>query len=1684
MHPNDVDSSKKRPVRNRVALAVLFWLSFVACSTTHADDWPAYRRDAKRSAVTSETIRFPLHRQWSYRTAQSPQPAWPEPGRAYNALDFDNAFVPVVASGIVYFGSSGDDAVRAVDATTGELKWSFVTGAPIRFAPHIDAGKLYVASDDGCVYCLDAANGKELWWFRGGLDERNFIAQGRLASRWPARSGVLVREGVVYVTMGMWPSEGVFLYALDANTGRQVWCNDTDYADYIEYPHPPSVAFGGPAPQGYLLAHQGVLVVPTGRSSPAGYDMRSGKQHYYNAGAANRGGAYVVIGGNHLFASAVAWQPDQIVRLGQSPSHPADSLAALDIASGTEQWAYTKSIKSVTDPVQGPRWRSAIAAGIYGRQHAIFSGRRLFAMGNGKVDAFTLQDDHAKPLWSVDQPRVYCEALAANALLLGQDGAIVALNPESGEQIWRQAIEGQVRGLAVSDGRIVTSNERGEIVCFANQLNREPIVFDETSNHLDNGENVIATDLLKQVPSLSTLKGYALVVGEPNADLALALAKNTQLHVVSILDHRAKAFAHRKRLLSTTPFYGKRISVLTIDKARAELRLPLVPHFANLVVVSGNAAHLPGSELYRVLRPCGGVMAFVNGASQTRSLHGVDLPKDELQDNLVVRGKLAGAFDWDSNNKADHRVRWPLEFQWFGDPGPQLVTPRHARPPTPITANGRMFVFGESHVSAVDAYNGTQLWQRRVGPASVGEHADPVADDQYLYLRQGGMVARFDANNGNLSALYQHRGGPAVQNAIKPLKIDSQTRNERSGSIEIDGSGKQLSITLTTRSPLPSVDDAWELAFDFRKPQQRLQVAGPGKFELIVQPWNAAFRKLPTLKHPQATLQRISDDGKVSVVTLTMPWSEIERFVGWRPTNFAMSADIKLWRKNFALGLWAKPLVKDTYFFNNAEAIIVVAAEAQQIEVDSNVLSPLLPVPLRDDLPFHARSKKQLPLMVLRDGNKDMRDETGNPWHSTPRAAGFELWQRESPFTLKTGWRDYTRSYGCSGFSCSASTDFFRSGTIGVYDREDDSGVRNISGIRSGCGLTLLPAQGMLLYSESASDCTCGYSFATSFAMAPTGYRRNEDWALFHQQQLTPGQIRQSALNLGGPGDRRDDKSLLWLGYPRPKLAVEGGYTMDLPYRVESFPGFGATRVNSDRVPFKQTEHPWLYASQLKGLSELSMDLIYYQPQEALVSLENNDSPTIDGRLDDQCWNGFGGVASPVSAGKYFFRHDAKHLYIGYEEKSVRDRRGKTTPWKAAVTERDGRVGRDNHVRLALRNSGDHKVATFGVSASGAAYDSMLDFTTRLPALKNMKVDGKQDDWHTDPEQRGSQIKLSGSAQIQLGWNETGLLLLLHAPKGMAVGDDKAMGGVSLLLARDGVSTMQQLTIDLIDDKLRINSWHGEEKRKAAITAIANDDNTTIEAVVPWESLEMKADPGATLSMAIRYYDPTEPFFEGERSVPFTSASDRIRQFRPNNGIPLRLSQQAEGEVVATLQRRNHYGYLAYDLHKLGTDQTTWNGTWTAKVKTNEDTFQAELAIPWSTLDAAGIARQGLHIDLHKPLFFSEALDRALPLFERQSIMVHATEQPPVSNYRVRLHFAELDDVTEGERVFSVMLQGKIVLKDLDVIKEAGGRYHALVKEFPDIRADRRLELKLIPENGTLDTTAVPILNGLELQQQ
>jgi len=209
-----------------------------------------------------------------------------------------------------------------------------------------------------------------------------------------------------------------------------------------------------------------------------------------------------------------------------------------------------------------------------------------------------------------------------------------------------------------------------------------------------------------------------------------------------------------------------------------------------------------------------------------------------------------------------------------------------------------------------------------------------------------------------------------------------------------------------------------------------------------------------------------------------------------------------------------------------------------------------------------------------------------------------------------------------------------------------------------------------------------------------------------------PGtRIRQLRLNLGATGDRRDAEGNMWLGFPRPiypgavPVSMVTEYPMDLGYY----------RRNADDMAIAGTTAPWLYASGCTGLRTADLDLVVGRPVFAPGCPQ---PPTIDGVLDEACWDGR--YALPITDQNLnqdarisaFLRSDAGNLYLAFKcEAAMRD--GKPVPWTAKTTGEDASVWADDSWQVFLTDGPRQLYLHLGVSASGARYDAKCTYASQ-----------------------------------------------------------------------------------------------------------------------------------------------------------------------------------------------------------------------------------------------------------------------------------------------------------------------------------------------------------------------------------
>jgi outer membrane protein assembly factor BamB len=202
---------------------------------------------------------------------------------------------PVVADGLVVFGS-GDHNVYALDAKTGDVKWTGTTGYGFTADPAIAGGIVVIGDQGGNIDGFDLQTGKSLWSNAAGTIDVAAAVSGDTA----------------YLV-----AEDHNVYALDAANGNQIWQYGMD--DYAVFTP--------------VLAGD-VVIVANRAGDLVAIDAKSGKR------------AWVTDLNGTPFSQPALFPAEHAVVL-KIGDH---AVGAFDVASGKSLWLY-KTQDVVTPPI-------------------------------------------------------------------------------------------------------------------------------------------------------------------------------------------------------------------------------------------------------------------------------------------------------------------------------------------------------------------------------------------------------------------------------------------------------------------------------------------------------------------------------------------------------------------------------------------------------------------------------------------------------------------------------------------------------------------------------------------------------------------------------------------------------------------------------------------------------------------------------------------------------------------------------------------------------------------------------------------------------------------------------------------------------------------------------------------------------------------------------------------------------------------------------------------------------------------------------------------------------------------------------------------------------------------------------------------------------------------------------------
>jgi len=1064
-------------------VAPLFLILFASLAA--AGDWPAFRADAARSGYSPDALPAGLELRWVHRD-QAPAPAWPQSER----ITYDFAAQPIIVGRTVIIGSSSDDRIVALDLASGRVRWDFFAGGPVRFAPAAWQDRIFVASDDGYLYSLALDDGRLLWKHRGGPDARMCLGNGRMISRWPARGGPVVRNDTVYYAAGIWPSEGVYLHALDAASGRVCWTNDRSGEMYMPQPHGGANAASGVAPQGYLLATDDQLFVPTGRAVPAAFRRNDGELEYYRLqDNGSMGGARAVLadrfvinggcfletatgglaarGGSGVFSVL----PDGILQFTGS-TLLAYRWADVETHDRKGQLVRYRGLDKFCEVPLGDqsdqvRRAAEVVVNLPGLKN-LFQTQVLFreaddsiprqtglerVLAQSRPDVERLGSDVA-PFQAAAYERTSEVIAAAGEAVCGTSGRVSVVDLAAQRVRWSHAVEGDAVGLAAANGWLFVATTNGALYAFAEAAPGTDSATTAAAPETPSADVLPARAAEEILRQTAISAGLCLDLGCGDGQLALELARRSDLHVIGVEDDPTKVLQARRRL-AAAGVYGSRVTVHQgnpLDTGFPRYCADLIVSSRRLVEPS---AELNQAEIQRLQRPFGGVIC-------------VGMPGNW---GVERRGALENAGSWTHQNSdaantlcsADRLVRGPLEVSWYRD-GVLEIPDRHAQGPAPLFNRGYLVVAGVHGVCALDAYNGRTRWvysipgiladwdgvHHDVGVGDTGSNF--CLSDDAVFVRTGDRCLKIDLATGERAAEFRTPVDAADENRdwgyvahadgvlfgsvlnrahpVSPRYAGIRLRTESVSFFAMDAGTGQL---LWQYQPMHSI-------------RNNAIAVAEGRVYLIDRPLALADRitePQPSGKH-RPPLRPGEHPGGTLLALAARNGQEL-----WRTDDEIFGTQLAVSPHHGVLLMYYQG-VKHNFFKLPSE----IGGRMAALAIDTGAR-----------LWDQAAQYKTRPII-----NDDVIYAEGGAW---------KLLSGET-----VPWK-FERSYGCGQIAASCNLMLFRSATLGYLDLSRDAGIENFGGMRPSCWFNAIPAGGQVLVPDGSAKCACSYQMQAWLALQP-----------------------------------------------------------------------------------------------------------------------------------------------------------------------------------------------------------------------------------------------------------------------------------------------------------------------------------------------------------------------------------------------------------------------------------------------------------------------------------------------------------------------------------------------------------------------------------------------------------------------
>jgi len=984
------------------------------------------------------------------------------------------------------------------------------------------------------------------------------------------------------------------------------------------------------SPQGYLLATDDLLIVPSGRSLPAVFDRKTGKFDYKanhgwrGAGGGAIGGTQALLADGQIFS----WGAHHILAMDQKTGQVGFGWFAgrqMTIQGKAAFVADGENIARIDREVyaENSRVRHKLEGEIYDLNRGLRGatgeeGEKIKSQIRQKAAEIASIKDVGF-VWRTPSPHQSRLIVAGDTLFAGGQDEVVAFDVENGRRTWSAKVHGDARGLAVADGKLIVSTATGEITCFStrgkwagtgNQLVKNPFPRDELTE-----KYASAAQAILDVSGVT--KGFCLVLGNEDGRLAWELAHRSDLEIYAVESDPAKVAAAREKL-SGAGYYGNRITIHSGSLSS----IPYPDYFANLVVsdtlvkTGKLPADLRAKDMAHCVKPLGGVIALSSDPAQTPGfltwLKASGLGEDEAtvseKDHfaLLKRGALPGAGSWshqygEAGNTAasyDYRIKGGLGVLWYGDPGQDKAVNRHDGAVSPLAINGRLIVEGEDSILAYDAYNGLFLWERknpksiRTGVFNNMNPGNLVASDDSVFYMEETVCHEIDAATGKEKAAHQlpeefrkggHQwgyvaykngilfGAATVRNEAKLKRRGRRTEDETDGVFAID---------------VPTGRHLWS----YRGKTIEHQTIAIGEDSLyFIDSSITGEQRQNILRQDKSKFQNLSEEEK----------KKAESKLKTEDLRLAVALDSRTGKKRWEktvdvtdcseIGIGGGKL---TLLYRN-NIIVLCGANAnghywQQFMAGEFARRRLVALSSGSGERLWARDANYRHRPIIVDDQI-----IAEPW-------SYDLYSgkqktRKSPLTGKdVPWSIMRDGHHCGMIVGTPNMLTFRSRFTSFYNLEDDIGANHFSGHRTGCWINAIPGNGLISIPEASGGCVCLFSISSTIVMEPRAERK--EWSIISSVGAeTP--VKELHLNFGAPGDRRAADGAAWIAYPRPRPERQTGLDLVLDLKAVFARGGGYVALNDAAVDIAARKvsgaaPDWAYASWANGLRSASIPLL------------------------------------------------------------------------------------------------------------------------------------------------------------------------------------------------------------------------------------------------------------------------------------------------------------------------------------------------------------------------------------------------------------------------------------------------------------------------------------------------------------